>query len=76
MINLDDRIIDKELLDESEFWLLMHIVKRINRNRKAFPGNELLCRDTGFSIFKLKLVKKKLVSKKMLLVKKKNWCWS
>ena len=69
MINLDDRIIDKQLLGESEFWLLMHIVKRINRNRKTFPGNDLLCQDTGFSICKLKRVKKKLVSKKMLLVK-------
>jgi hypothetical protein len=69
MINLDDRIIDKQLLDESEFWLLMHIVKRINRNRKTFPGNDLLCQDTGYSIGKLKKVKKKLIVKNLLKVK-------
>lgn len=69
MINLNDRIIDKNLMNESEFWLLMHIVKRVNRNRKAFPGNELLCKDTGFGLSKLKLVKLKLVQKNLLIVK-------
>ena len=66
MINLDDRIIDINLLNKSEFWLLMHLTKRINKDRKTFPGNELLCKETGFCLNTLQTLKKSLIQKGFL----------
>ena len=66
MINLDDRIIDINLLNKSEFWLLMHLTKRINKDRKTFPGNELLCKETGFCLNTLQVLKKSLIQKGFL----------
>lgn len=68
MINIDSRILDKELLNYSEFWLLIHIVKRINKDRKSFPGNETLCKDTGYARKKVFALKAKLIEKGLIQV--------
>jgi hypothetical protein len=68
MINVDSRILDKELLNYSEFWLLIHIVKRINKDRKSFPGNETLCKDTGYARKKVFALKAKLIEKGLIQV--------
>jgi hypothetical protein len=72
MINLDDRIIDINLLNKSEFWLLMHLTKRINKDRKTYPGNELLCKETGFCLNTLQVLKKSLIQKGFLSLKPAN----
>lgn len=63
MINVDDRILNKTLVDANEYWLLCHIAKRLNKNRICWPSNKMLCMDTGWSMEKLQKVKKKLVDK-------------
>lgn len=66
MINIDNRIFQK--VDESEFWLLCHIAKRLNNNRLCWPSNKLLCKDTGWSMDKLQRIKKRLIDKGILKV--------
>lgn len=68
MINIDSRILDKELINYSEFWLLIHIVKRINKDLKSFPGNETLCKDTGYARKKVFALKAKLIEKGLIQV--------
>jgi hypothetical protein len=66
MINIHDELFDE--VDHSEFWLLCHIVKRLNKDLFCFPSNKLLMVDTGWSIDKLQKVKKSLQDKGLLKV--------
>jgi hypothetical protein len=63
MINIDTRLLNSNELNENEFWLLMHIAKRINAKRTCFPNNNTLSNDTKFSIEKVIKVKKSLTTK-------------
>lgn len=44
MINLDDRLLDR--LDDRQMWLLLHIVKRINKDGVCWPSMEQILKDT------------------------------
>lgn len=66
MINVDTRILSK--VTESQFWFLLHIVKRIGPNRNCWPSNKTLCNDTGWNIDKLQKVKKELIEMKLIQV--------
>ncbi len=66
MINLDDRILSK--VDQNELWLLMHLSKRLNKNRTCWPSNKALLRDLKWSIDKLQKCKKTLMDKGLLSV--------
>ena len=46
MINIDSRAL--EALNPNEMWLMLHIVKRINADRTAFPSKKTLLKDTGW----------------------------
>ena len=46
MINIDSRAL--EALNPNEMWLMLHIVKRINTDRTAFPSKKTLLKDTGW----------------------------
>jgi hypothetical protein len=46
MINIDSRAL--EALNPNEMWLMLHIVKRINQDRTAFPSKKTLLKDTGW----------------------------
>ena len=59
MINIDTRLFDL-ITDESQMWLLMHIAKRINKNRACFPKNSTLAQDCKWGENKLQKVKKQL----------------
>lgn len=59
MINIDTRLFEL-IKDESQMWLLMHIAKRINKNRFCFPKNSTLAKDCGWGDNKLQKVKKQL----------------
>jgi len=63
MLNLDTRLISADILDENEFWLLMHIVKRINAKRTCFPSNKVLMIDTKFGRDKVVKTKQSLEKK-------------
>lgn len=69
MINIDTRILEPEFgLNESEMWLLLHIVKRLNADASCFPSNARLLNETGWAMQKLKGVKKALREKGILVV--------
>lgn len=59
MINIDDRLLEN--VDQSELFLLCHIVKRLNRGMFCFPANKTLLKDTGWALQKLQQVKRRLV---------------
>ena len=64
MLNIDTRILRE--LDESEYWLLSHLAKRINLKsggKICWPSNKTLCKDCGWHIEKLQRVKGTLVTK-------------
>jgi hypothetical protein len=46
MINIDSRAL--EALNPNEMWLMLHIIKRINQDRTAFPSKRTLLKDTGW----------------------------
>lgn len=66
MINIDDRLYNA--VDMSEYWLLSHIVRRLNKQMYCFPSNKTLMMDTGWAIDKLQKVKKSLVDKGLISV--------
>lgn len=68
MINLNDKLLEK--VNEYELWLCTHIAKRMNENG-AFPSNETLCKDTGWSLNTLQKHKKSLIAKKILICEKR-----
>jgi len=63
MLNIHTDLISIQTIDENEFWLLMHIAKRIDANRACFPSNYTLRNDTGFGKEKLHKVKTALIAK-------------
>jgi len=69
MINVDDRLLGE--VNEKEFWLLVHIAKRLDKTRGAFPSNETLLNDTGWSDKTLRSVKKSCVEKGLLRIEKR-----
>ncbi len=66
MINIDTRFLSK--VDESEMWLLLHITKRLGKKMFCFPSNSTLLNDTGWSIDKLRYVKKSLEQKGLIWI--------
>jgi hypothetical protein len=66
MINIDTRFIP--LVDESEMWLLLHILTKVNKKNECFPSNETLCNGTGWEIKKLQRVKKSLLDRGILKI--------
>jgi hypothetical protein len=66
MINVDTRLLSE--VNESELWLLIHIAKRLNKNRICWPSNRMLCRETGWSLKTLQKVKQQLIDKKLMVV--------
>jgi hypothetical protein len=72
MINIDQRLLDKDLFSSEELWLLLHIVKRINKDRKSFPGHELLCADTGYGTNKVYALKSSLLKKGLLEIRQRK----
>lgn len=66
MINVHDELLNQ--VDHSEFWLLVHIVKRLNKDQFCFPSNKLLLQDTGWSIDKLQKIKRSLQDKGIIRV--------
>lgn len=65
-INIHDELLVR--IDQSELWLLTHIVKRLNKEMFCFPSNKTLMSDTGWGIDKLQKVKKSLQDKGFLHV--------
>lgn len=66
MLNIDTRILKD--VDQNEFWLLMHLTKRLNSKRECWPSNKSLCSECDWHIEKLQKVKKSLVEKNLLTV--------
>jgi hypothetical protein len=66
MVNVDERILAK--IDEAEYWLLSHLLKRFNRNGECWPSNKSILSDTGWDIKKLNRVKTSLVEKGLLSI--------
>lgn len=66
MINTHTTLLDQ--LTESEYWLLVHITKRLGKNMFCWPSNETLMKDTGWSIDKLRDTKIELQKKNMIEV--------
>lgn len=66
MINIDTRLLEK--VDQNELWLLMHLAKRLNKDRTCWPSNRMLLRELGWSIDKLQKYKKALSDKGFLSV--------
>jgi hypothetical protein len=69
IINVKFELLDR--VDASEFWLLSHIVKRLNKEMFCFPSNKTLLSDTGWHIDKLQKVKKSLVEKGFLSIEER-----
>lgn len=63
MLNIDTRLIDAKKITDSEFWLLMHIARRIDETRTCFPSNETLMKDCDWGLEKLQKYKKSLIDK-------------
>ena len=61
MINVNDKILNE--LTGTEYWVLTHLAKRMNKDRQCFPSLETIMEDTGMSkptvIKNLKLLQKK-----------------
>jgi hypothetical protein len=67
MINIDTRLLAD--LEPNEMWLLLHIVKRLNDHKTAFPSKKVLLEDTRWKSEKtLKAAMDSLVEKGMLNV--------
>jgi|SRR5690242_393105 len=66
MVNIDDRLY--KLVDGNEFWLLNHIVRRMNKRAQCWPSNNTLMKDTGWGMEKLQKVKKQLIDKGFVTV--------
>lgn len=66
MINIDTRLLDQ--VDEKELWLLLHLAKRFDSQKKCFPSNAVICKDAGWSLNTLQRVKQRLVDKGILNV--------
>lgn len=67
MINIDDRIL--ETLEPNELWLLIHIVKRLNKEHTAFPSKRTLLNDTRWKSEKtLRAALDALVAKNILSI--------
>jgi hypothetical protein len=69
MINIDDRIFPQ--VTESEFWLLCHIVKRLNAQNDCYPSNTTLLKDTRWAKEKLQAIKRSLEKKGVIEVQKR-----
>ena len=67
MINLDDRLLDR--LDDRQMWLLLHIVKRINRDGVCWPSMGQILKDTKWKDERtVKRVRDELVEMKIIKV--------
>jgi hypothetical protein len=69
MLNIHDNLLSQ--VDEKEMWLLLHIAKRIDKDRGAFPSNATLLDETGWSDRTLRKVKKSCVDKGLLAIQKR-----
>jgi hypothetical protein len=69
MINVHCKLLSK--VDESEMWLLLHLVKRVNVDQSSFPSNKTLLKDTGWKIDKLQKVKKNLIDRELLIIQER-----
>ena len=67
MINIHRDLLPE--LDHNEMWLLLHIVKRINKQSSCYPSVGLLQEETGFSRAKVFKVIKSLKEKRILSVR-------
>lgn len=67
MLNIDTRILDD--LTSDQYWLLSHILKRIDADLTCFPSNKKLCEDTRWEIKKLQKIKAELIGNGFLIVK-------
>jgi len=66
MLNIDTQFLSE--VNESEFWLLMHLSKRLNKENICWPSNKTLTKDTGWTLRTLQKVKAQLISKKLIVV--------
>jgi hypothetical protein len=65
MINVDDRLLDR--LNEKQYWLLTHLVKRINKDGVCWPSMETILKDTGWKDWRtVNKVRDELVEMKIL----------
>lgn len=68
MINIDDRLLDQ--LTEKQYWLLSHIVKRINKDGVCWPSLETIQRDTKWKDWRtVNKVRDELVQMGIIIVK-------
>lgn len=68
MINIDDRLLDQ--LTEKQYWLLSHIVKRINKDGVCWPSLETIQRDTKWKDWRtVNKVRDELVKMDIIIVK-------
>lgn len=68
MINVDDRLIEQ--LNEKQYWLLTHLVKRINKDGVCWPSMETILKDTGWKDWRtVNKVRDELVTMGVLKVK-------
>jgi hypothetical protein len=68
MINIDTRLLSA--VDSDELVLLIHIGKRMNKDRSCFPSIKLLAADTGWGIDKVQKIKNILEQKEIIQIKK------
>jgi len=64
MINLDSRLLD--LLSGEELGLFVHILKRVGKDNKAWPGKDLLQKETRYGREKLSKTIKALIDKNII----------
>lgn len=70
MINLDDRIFD-DVKKPEQMWLLLHLARRIGKNRDCWPKNFTLAKDCGWSENTVQKYKKQLRELNLLTVQKR-----
>lgn len=71
MINIDTRIDEQYNLNESEFWLLYQITKRMFGDKKScFPSLRTIQKDTSWGRPKVVKIKRSLEKKGLLKIKK------
>ena len=70
MINLDNRLL--ELLNGNELAVFIHIIKRVDVKKVAYPSIELLRKETGFGQARIYQAINSLIKKKILKRKQVN----
>ncbi len=70
MINLDDRIFE-DVKKPEHMWLLLHIARRIGKNRDCWPKNFTLAKDCNWSENTVQKYKKQLKELGLLTIEKR-----